>query len=107
MSTLLWIISFIALSFILHWLYYTIKATKDPDVIAATKLDMLITHYNKYKKIQAQLEELYNRGITEGDEIKELMKQIPNMNEWYRFCDYQYKLSCDKWKKELEKIGKL
>lgn len=86
---------------------HTIKAIKDPDVIAASELGMSIRHYNKYKEIQNRLKELYEKGITEGGEIKTLMKQIPNMNEWYRFSEYQYQLSCEKWKHELENISNL
>jgi len=84
----------------------TLKALKDPDVITASNLGMSILHYNKYKKIQAQLEELYNRGVTEGDEINKLMKQIPNMNEWRRFNEYHYQLEKDRWKQMLEDINK-
>lgn len=107
MTTLLFILGAIVLSFILQWLYYTIKATKDPDVIASNKLGMSIRHYNKYMEIQNGLQKLYEQGITEGYEIKRLIKQIPNMNEWYRFSEYHYQLICNKWQKELEEISKL
>lgn len=52
------------------------------------------------------MEELYNRGVTEGDEINKLMKQIPNMNEWRRFNEYHYQLEKDRWKQMLEDINK-
>jgi len=83
-----------------------LKATKATDVIAANKLGMSILHYNKYKVIQERLKELYNKGITEGDEINKLMKQIPNMNEWRRFNEYHYQQEKDRWKQMLKDINK-
>jgi len=67
---------------------------------------MSILHYNKYKVIQERLKELYNKGITEGDEINKLMKQIPNMNEWRRFNEYHYQQEKDRWKQMLKDINK-
>lgn len=93
--------------FIVCWIYNSIKAAKDPDVKAATNLRMTITRYNLYKKLYEEHQEsmrIHGFNSKEANEkFMEIFKQIPNPNEWRRFCDYQGKLQRDEMQKELDK----
>ena len=99
----------VGLGVIVMWLYYSIKAIKDPDVKAATDLRMTIGRYNLYKRLyekhQSAMKE-FGSFSSEADEIfaKEIYPKIPNPNEWRRFCDYQLKKQREEFRKEMDDI---
>jgi pimeloyl-CoA synthetase len=71
-----------------------IKSLKDPDVLEASKLHIDIRHYKKYKEIENEIQQLYKEnGLGEDSEKKafEILKKAPNLNEWRRYSDYQFK----------------
>lgn len=85
-----------------------IKALKDPDVIEANKLGMLITHYRKYKKADEEIQALYKKYGTDNSQVnKEVLKiidSLPNKNEWRRYEDYKFQQSLDNMYKEAEDL---
>lgn len=93
--------------FVVVFIYNFIKASKDPNVKAASALHMTIGRYNLYKELfekhQAAMSRygIYSKEATEMF-IKEINPRIPNPNEWRRFCEYQTKLEREKMFKEFE-----
>lgn len=93
--------------FVVVFIYNFFKASKDPDVKAASALHMTIGRYNLYKELfekhQAAMSKygIHSKEATEMF-IKEINPRIPNPNEWRRFCEYQTKLEREKMFKEFE-----
>lgn len=72
--------------------YYMIKSLKDPDVIEATKIGLTIKRYYIYKKIWDEILQIYREdGINDKTNFKidKLIAQVPNINEWRKFSNYQ------------------
>lgn len=67
------------------------KSLKDPDVIEASNLQMPINHYKIYKKILEEQQEC----IRNHKHIPDRTNEIPNMNEFRRYGDYQLKKSVE------------
>jgi len=95
------LIILIAISAI-YWVYGTIKAVKDPDIQEASKLMMSIKHYRIYKEIYEEQTKCYDNNTPFIDRTNE----IPNMNEWRRYCEYQVKKISEKWMSDLESLKK-
>ncbi|WP_099465606.1 hypothetical protein [Parabacteroides provencensis] len=70
---------------VLFFIYNFIKSLSDPAVKEASDLRMSINHYRIYKKIFDEQMECHKNGITPPNRTNE----IPNMNEWRRYGEYQ------------------
>lgn len=92
--------------FVLFVLYKFIgsfaSALKDEDVKEASQLRMNIKRYKVYKEIyEEQMECLrHNR------EMPDRMDEIPNMNEWRRFGEFQSEKAHKAMMDELEELKK-
>lgn len=75
-----------------------IKATKDPDVIAASNLRMNVRRYRKYRDWydeHQRLMRLYGIDSREEQEyFRSFFKQIKNPNEWRRYQAFRFKNNC-------------
>lgn len=95
--------------FVVVFIYNLIKASKDPNVKAASALHMTIGRYNLYKELfekhQAVMSKygIHSKEATEMF-IKEINPRIPNPNEWRRFCEYQVILDREKMQKEIDEL---
>lgn len=71
-----------------------IKATKDPDVIAASNLRMDVRRYKKYGEWYDEHQRLMRRyGIDSKEEqeyFRSFFKQIKNPNEWRRYQAFRF-----------------
>ena len=78
--------------FFMMFIPYYIKAFKDPDVQTASNLRMSITRYNLYKQLWNEYQKfMEEHGVNSNESYeksKEIIKQIPNLNEWRRFGNY-------------------
>ena len=101
------IYGFIALfiGFFILFIYGYFKALKDPDVKEASKLGMMVTHYRKYVEADKKIQEIYDQygssSLKAQHLINEIICQLPNMNEWRRFSDYQF----EKIKQEMNDMA--
>ena len=72
-----------------------IKATKDPDVIAASNLRMDVRRYKKYREWYDEHQRLMRQyGIDSKEEqeyFRSFFKQIKNPNEWRRYQAFRFK----------------
>ena len=93
--------------FLLALITYSIKATKDPDVQAASNLGMSITRFHLYQRIFDEYQDFLCEHDAESkeayDKFKELFKQIPNPNEWRRYSKYREELERKRLYEELNK----
>lgn len=71
-----------------------IKATKDPDVIAASNLRMDVRRYKKYREWYDEHQRLMRRyGIDSKEEqeyFRSFFKQIKTPNEWRRYQAFRF-----------------
>lgn len=78
-----------------------IKATKDPDVIAASNLRMDVRRYKKYREWYDEHQRLMRQyGIDSKEEqeyFRSFFKQIKNPNEWRRYQAFRFKNNCCLW----------
>lgn len=65
------------------------RQSVDPDIKEASILNINIKHYKIYKKIFDEQVECHEKGIMPPDR----MNEIPNMNEWRRYGEYQMEKS--------------
>lgn len=88
----------------LFWVYLYVKAFRNPDVQAATKLNMSILRYNKYQKIWKEIKIIQNSKKNSEEARKEinalLITQVPNIEEWHRFEEYQTEMAMSQQKCE-------
>ena len=93
-----------------YWLYCFIKATKDPEVIEASDLRMTITRYRKYKEAKNRIQEIYRtHGVNSpqaNEYVDRIISELPNMNEWRKFMDYQLKKKQDETRKRIKEPWK-
>jgi hypothetical protein len=86
---------FVVIGFVAMIVVNIIKATKDPDVIEASKLRMDVNRYKKYKEWYDEHQRLMRQyGIGSKEEQKYFMdffRKIKNPNEWRRYQEYRYK----------------
>lgn len=106
MSILYGIIGIVAVLFI-GWLYYSVKALKDPDVQAAADLRMSITRFHHYQKLYDEYDEFMrmhgaNSAASERKFV-EIFKQIDNPNEWRRYQEYRYQKAQEETMSEILK----
>lgn len=71
-----------------------IKATKDPDVIAASNLRMDVRRYKKYREWYDEHQRLMRRygidSMEEQEYFRSFFKQIKNPNEWRRYQAFRF-----------------
>lgn len=83
--------------FIILWGIETKKAAKDPDVIEASELMIPIWRYKKYKDAWDKIQEIYKEfGVDSqisNNMANEIISKLPNLNEWRRYSDKQFKKS--------------
>lgn len=94
MSYIFWGLGFVAAGFIIGLVYNMVKASKDPDVQAASDLRMTIGNYRKYKRLYDAHWEImmkYGANSSEAERFfaKEVYPNLPNLNEWRRYEDYR------------------
>lgn len=97
-------IAAIAASIVMMWLYGVIKATKDPDVKAASKLGIPINRYHKYKEWYDEHQRLMEQyGINSKEAASyfaSFSRQIKYPNEWRRYQQSRYMDTLDDmWRK--------
>jgi hypothetical protein len=95
--------------FLVIWVLASIKAAKDPEVRAASKLGMTTKRYRLYKELFDKHQAAMSKYGIHSQEaydifVKEINPHIPNPNEWRRFCDYQVILDRDKMQKEIDEL---
>lgn len=96
--------------FVVFLIYEIIKATKDPDVIAASDLRMTVRRYKKYREWYDEHQRLMEQYGIESKEAEKyfvsFFKKIKNPNEWRRYQAYRFKKSRECWyKKYLNDIA--
>lgn len=78
---------------VFYWLFLTVKAMKDPDVLIASDLRMSIKRYRHYKRLYDEYHDymLKHGANSRASEKKfvEIFKQIDNPNEWRRYQAYR------------------
>lgn len=95
--------------FLISWIYNSIKASKDPEVRAASNLRMTTKRYRLYKELFEKHQAAMRKYGTDSQKaydifVKEIHPNIPNPNEWRRFCDYQVILGKEKMQKEIDEL---
>lgn len=75
-------------------------AMRDEDVKEASELRMTVMRYRLYKEIFEEQMECQRQG----KDIPDRMHEIPNMNEWRRFCESQLAKQHKSMMDELDKI---
>lgn len=109
---MLYTIICIAAPFVLMWLWFTIKATKDPDVQAASMMHMSINDFNYYKKVyekywKAIEAEQKGGPIVNPDDFEESDSERWKWNAVRRYLDEKrMQDSRDRRNKMLEEIRK-
>lgn len=96
-SFILWGVGAVLAGFFLMWLVLSIKAIKDPDVQAASKLGMDIRRFHKYQEIFDEQCECHRNGTPIPDRTAE----IPNMNEWYRYGEWRLEKDKEEFRKQV------
>ena len=86
---------FLIVGIVIMFIANIVKATKDPDVIAASNLKMDVRRYKKYKEWydeHQRLIKLYGIDSKEEQEyFLSFFKQIKNPNEWRRYQSFRLK----------------
>lgn len=75
-------------------------ALKDEDVKEASQLRMNVRRYKLYKEIYEEQMECHRQG----KKIPNRMDEIPNMNEWRRFGEYQLEKAHKSMMDELDEL---
>ena len=79
--------------FLVQFIIHFIKATKDPDVRAASSLGMSINRYRQYREWYDEWQEAMTKfGIASKEAnavFDEFFPQIKNMNEWRRYQEFR------------------
>ncbi len=102
MKEVIYSLSILAVLFFIYWIYGFVKALKDPDVQEASKLHMSVKRYRIYKEIFEEQTKCYDEGLP----VPNRMNDIPNMNEWRRYGEYQIQKQSESMFKELDSIKK-
>lgn len=83
----------VVLFVVILWAKETKKAAKDPDVIEASELGIVIWRYRKYQEAWDKIQAIYDAyGTDSPKSIKmanEIIEKLPNLNEWRRFGEKQ------------------
>ena len=84
---------------IILWVRETAKAAKDPDVIEASELRIPIYRYRKYQEAWNKIQTIYKQYGTDtptsNKMVEEIIRNLPNLNEWRRYGDAQLKKSME------------
>ena len=79
--------------FLVQFVIQYIKATKDPDVRAASSLGMSVARYRWYRECYDKWQETMTKYGTDSKEadavFDEFFPQIKNLNEWRRYQEYR------------------
>ena len=102
MEFLIYALIAIAVYFILGWIYFAIKAFKDPDVQEASKLRMTVKNYHKYQSIYDEEMTYLKTGKTPPNRYDE----ISNFNEWRRYQQYRKGLADKEYYNSLPDFAK-
>ena len=89
MRFLIYALIAVAAYFILGWIYFTVKALKDPDVQEASKLRMQVKNFRKYRSIYDEEMTYLKAGKTQPNRYEE----ISNFNEWRRYQQYRQEIA--------------
>lgn len=79
------------------------KEASDPEVQEADILKISLKNYRIYKEIFDEQIECHKKAIAPPDRTNE----IPNMNEWRKYGEYQMKKSHMKWEKEFDDLRRM
>ena len=102
MRLLIYTLIAIVAYFILGWIYFAIKAFKDPDVQEASKLRMSIKNFRKYRSIYDEEKTYLKAGKTPPNRYDE----ISNFNEWRRYQKYRQELANKEYYESLPDFAK-
>lgn len=97
MNGILWGVGLIVFAFVIGLVRSIIKASKNPDVQAASDLKMTIQNYRKYQKLYDEHWDVmmkYGANSREAEHFfnKSIFPQINNHNEWRRYQNYREEL---------------
>lgn len=87
----------VAVYILLHWIYFFIKALKDPKVREASNIGMNVSAFKKYEVLYDELQEVYRKYGTQSEEATNFFKQHvwpkvkSNPNGWRRYQEYRLK----------------
>lgn len=93
---------------ILYIIVNSIKASRDPDVRAASKLGMTVTRFHHYQRLFDEYQEFmekhgyYSRESEE--KFKEIFEQVKNPNEWRRYGKYREELQHKEMEEMINKL---
>ena len=94
---------------VLYWLYLCLKATKDPDVIAASDLRMSVSRYRLYRSLYDEMQNMYKKHGTSSESMEDFFRtqifpKIKNQNEWRRYNNFRMKKCVENKQNELEEM---
>lgn len=96
------ILIYVVVLLLIVWIWGAVKAAKDPDVKEASYLRMTVKRYKIYKELWGEIQSVYKQNGTTSEDsynkVTEILKKVPNMNEWRAFGKRQEELS----KKEFQ-----
>ena len=102
LALLVLIASFFIVSFIMFWC----EATKDPDVVIASKLNMPIGRYKQYREWYDEFLRLMEEHGTKSkiayDYFMSFFPKIKNLNEWRRYQDFRAQMDNERWRAYLK-----
>ena len=109
LSSILWGLGFVVAGVLIKVVYHAIKASKNPDVQAATDLQISITRFHQYQRLyDAHWDVMmkYGPNSSEAERFfaKEVYPHLTNLNEWRRYENYRAELQR---KEMMEQISSL
>jgi len=86
------------------------KHKEDPDVMEASLLGIPMWRYYKYKKASEEISQIYKELGTESKtahlKVDAIIKNLPNMNEWRRYSEFQFQKTASNMRKMVEDLHK-
>ena len=90
--------------------YNFLKHKEDPDVMEASSLGIPMWRYYKYKKASEEIGQIYKELGTESKtaylKVDAIIKNLPNMNEWRRYSEFQFQKTAANMRKMVEDLHK-
>lgn len=105
---LLWGLGGALAFFLFKWVSFAVKASKDPEVKAASELRMSVAKYRQYKvwyDEHQRLMRVYGTDSKEADRyFGSFFNKISNKNEWRRYQEFRYQDMRNKFSKALKDL---
>lgn len=85
----------VGIYFIASWLWHIFKAADNPDVKAASALQMSVTRYRYYQSLYDEFDQVIKEHGSSSPYIdeyfqKHIFPKIKNMNEWRRYQKFRF-----------------